>query len=121
MKPGDLVQVKQLDHGWPRGGDGPQGVPSTDPEPMIFWIYATVLEVLEDGAMVEVAHPANREHGARKKVLRADLRTAEDVLALHDAHPQKHVEKLDFQRAEHKELNNLRVAIDRLTPAAVKE
>lgn len=108
MKVGDTVQVKQLDHGLVQIGE--------EPRPMIFWLYATVLEVLDDGAMVEIAHPANREHGVHKKVLRADIRTLEDVRKVHDTHPQRKLEKLDFNRHDHKELNNLRVAIERLSP-----
>lgn len=121
MKAGDLVMVKQFDHGFPRAN--PDGKPpSEDAQPMVMWIYAIVLEALDGGAaFVEITHPANIEHGVRKTVPRKDLRTLEDIQALHDAHPDSKAEKLDFNKLEHKELNNFRAAIERMKPAEAAE
>jgi hypothetical protein len=117
MKPGDLVQIKQLDSGFLPSMISEKGIPMMDPIPMTFWIYATVHEALPDGAFVEVNHPGNAEHGARKKVLGENLRTFEDIQALHDAHPAKDVEKLDLgHNTAHREINNLRVALSRMKP-----
>jgi hypothetical protein len=108
VKVGDIVQVKQNDHAILRVGE--------EPQPVVMWRYATVLEELPDGVFVEIAHPGNIEHGARKKFARADVRTLDDVQALHDAHPARAVEKFDFNRHDHKEVNNLRAAIERMKP-----
>jgi hypothetical protein len=105
---GDLVQVKQQDVAIVRTGE--------EPQPMVFWIYATVLEILDGALLVEIAHPGNITHGVQKKVSSTDIRTLADVQELHDAHPAKAAQKLDFNRHDHRELNNLRVAIDRMTP-----
>jgi hypothetical protein len=108
MQPGDKVQIKQWDHSILRKGE--------EPTPTIHWIYADVLQLTPGGALVQVNHPGNIEHGSPKTVARADLRTADDVQKLHDKHPAKDVTKLDFNRADHKELNNLRVALERMQP-----
>lgn len=112
MKPGDMVQVRQID----------SAILDANAEPthgVSFWLYAMVLQVLDNGsALVEVQHPGNREHGRQKLCVRdVDLRTDEDVVALHQAHPERQTMKLDLNRPDHRELNNLRVAMDRLKPA----
>ena len=106
MKAGDTLQIKQLDLAKSRNSDGLV--------PVTFWIFATVLEVLDDGAFVEVNHPANIEHSIRKKVLAADLRTADQVQALHDAHPLAKLEKLSYAKMEHLPLIDYRAALERM-------
>jgi hypothetical protein len=116
MKPGDTVQISQLESSILRAGEEPTAG-------VVHWIYATVLEVLKDGdaetaATVEIDHPANREHGVRKVVKRAGIRTVEDLKALHDGHPAKDFKgQLDpVVHPAHRELINVRAAIERIAP-----
>lgn len=115
MQPGDTVQILQTDMAILRHGEEPNpGVPH--------WIYAVVFDTLKNdagkitAAHVEVNHPANFQHGQRLLVSRKNIRTIEDLQSLHAAHPEAKTEKLDFNRHDHKELNNLRAAIERCKP-----
>ncbi|TMI88356.1 MAG: hypothetical protein E6H00_13055 [Bacillati bacterium ANGP1] len=110
MKPGDIVQVQQTDHAILRAGE--------DPAPVAHWVYATVLEPLKNdsGALVEIDHPGNVEHGRRRTVSRKNLRTLEDLERLHAAHPHRALATLSYDREEHKSLINLRAAIARMKP-----
>lgn len=109
MKPGDTIQIRQ--------NDLVKKLDSDSLEPTSFWIYATVHEVLDDGAFVEVNHPANIEHAARKKVLTKDLRTLDQLQAVAALHPDRELDKLDFRNGAHRELNEVRAAIERMKPA----
>jgi hypothetical protein len=109
MKPGDTVQIKQRDQAIQRHGE--------ELSPIVLWVYATVLELTAIGALVQVDHPGNILHALPINVARSDIRTTEDVQDLHDAHPAKDAQKLDFNRVDHKELNNLRAALDRMKSA----
>ena len=90
MKPGDLVQIRQLDvvpafH---------KAEPPIAPGRRDVWIYAHVISLVMSapagadeasaatGVLVQVAHPGNREHGRQLTVPLADTRTQADVLAL---------------------------------------
>lgn len=117
MQPGDLVMIVQFDAAKLREGEDPTpGVPH--------WIYATVLEPLQNdvgevtAARIEVNHPGNKDHARQMLVPRKDIRTAADIQALHDAHPAKAMPTaaLNFIHPAHRELNNLRVALDRMKP-----
>jgi hypothetical protein len=111
MKPGDTVQILQLDHAIL--------VPNGPPVPNVpHWVYATVYDVApgETHAHVEVNHPANAQHGKRLLVARKDLRTFEDLQKLHDAHPDAATEHLQYNIESHKSLINLRAALDRCKP-----
>jgi hypothetical protein len=112
MKPGDTVQIRQQDIATVKLGEAPK--------PVNFWIYARVHAVNPNGAFVEIEHPGNIAHGTRVFVLGENLRTLEDVQALHDAHPDRGLEKLDFFVESHRELNNLRAALERLKPEEEK-
>lgn len=89
MKPGDLIQIRQVD------------VVPMDHEPKTVspgrrdvWIYAHVISVVlsapagpeeasaATGVLAQVAHPGNRLHGRQLTVPLADTRTQADVLAL---------------------------------------
>ncbi len=73
MKTGDRIQVSQQESYF----DHEQLV--TD----LFWIYARVLQVVDDkNLLVEITHPANREHGIQKMVTVDQCRTKADVAAL---------------------------------------
>jgi len=115
MQPGDTVQILQTDCAILRVGEEPSpGVPH--------WIYAVVFDTLKNdagaitAAHVEVNHPANFQHGQRILVSRKNIRTLDDLRSLEALHPQKDAVKLDFNRADHRELNNLRAAIERCKP-----
>jgi len=110
MKPGDAVQIKQTDHAIVRQGQ--------DPEPREHWIYATVVEPIgeDNGAFVEVNHPGNIAHGHRIAVSRKNIRTIDDLEAMHEAHPHREVENPSYDKEEHKSLINLRAAIARIKP-----
>jgi hypothetical protein len=81
LKPGQRIQIKAIDstilvkhqpisHG------------------VVHWIYADVLEVLDNSlAMVIVNHPGNLEHGVQKVVTLGQYRTKADVQAEIDALP----------------------------------
>lgn len=107
--------IKQTDHAIVRRGE--------DPIPRVHWIYATVLEPLgkEGGAFVEVNHPGNIEHGKRHTVSRKEIRTIEDLEALHQAHPHHEVKNPSYDNDAHKELINLRAAIERIKPEEPEE
>lgn len=111
MNTGDTVQILQTDHAILRKGEEPTPVPH--------WIYATVYEVSKDGkaATVEVNHPGNFQHGRRMLLGRKQIRTAEDLQALHDKHPHRAVVTPSYDNPEHKELINLRAALERCAPA----
>jgi hypothetical protein len=110
LKTGDTVQVKQSDLAILKLGE--------QPVPVTFWLFATVQEVLADGAFVEIDHPGNIEHGRRKKVLGANLRTAQDVQALHDASPLAGLAELSYRETAHLPLINYRAALARMRPEA---
>lgn len=110
MNTGDTVQILQTDHAILRKGE--------EPTPSPHWIYATVYEVTKDGkaATVEVNHPGNFQHGSRMLVARKNIRTHEDLQALHDKHPHRAVKTPSYDNPEHKELINIRAALERSAP-----
>lgn len=114
MNPGDTVQILQTDHAITQRG--------AEPVPVEHWVYATVLETLKNdkgdvtAARIEVNHPGNLQHLTQMVVSRKKLRTLEDLHALHNKHPHRAVGTPSYDRAEHKELINLRAAIARMTP-----
>ena len=98
MKPGDLIQIRQVDV-VPREH---RAEPPIAPGRRDVWIYAHVISLVlsqpsgadeataATGVLVQVAHPGNREHGRQLTVPLADTRTQADVLALAAtaAHPK---------------------------------
>lgn len=114
MQPGDAVQILQTDHAILRAGE--------EPTPTPHWIYATVHDTLKNdkGAItashVEVNHPGNFQHGQRLLISRKTIRTHQDLQKLHDAHPHKDVHPLNYQNAAHKDLINIRAALERCKP-----
>jgi hypothetical protein len=118
MQPGDTVMTVQYEASILHKGEEPTpGVPH--------WVYATVFEVLKDdtgkitAATIEINHPANILHGQRMLVPRYKLRTAEDVQALVQIHPAKDVPQHQLNLNEnpaHREINNHRAALERMTP-----
>lgn len=92
MKAGDTIQIAQ-----------PEGVNKN-------WIYANVILPTPEGAIVEVAHPGNREDGRQKFVPAKDLRGKADVEKLlagvsFPTDPQK----------EREQKENFRAQLDRLS------
>ena len=98
MKTGDLIQIRQHEnlHDTPP----PVADPPVPPGPIDFWVFARVMEVLDDGRLrVIVEHPGNHVHAQEQIVLpleddgkgnpRANVRGKAEVMALHDAvkHP----------------------------------
>jgi len=50
--------------------------------PLDHWIFATVLTPQANGALVQIDHPANIDHGQVKFVVTAKIRNAEALAAL---------------------------------------
>lgn len=70
MKPGDTIQIQQRDA-------------------VLHWLYATVIQESEGGALVEVNHPGNTEHGRQKYVPKGQFRTKAELQAQYDAFAQE--------------------------------
>jgi hypothetical protein len=77
LKAGQKIQIKQIDSSNLNRIAKPQ--PEITPG-VVHWIYATVLQLLDNGAaLVQVTHPGNIEEGAKKVITPGEYRTKSDV------------------------------------------
>lgn len=73
MKRGDVIQVAQFENYF----DHEQQIKET------FWIYARVIQIIDPNTLlVEITHPANREHGLQKVATLGEWRTKADLAQL---------------------------------------
>lgn len=91
MKSGDTVQIQQRDGA------------------LQHWLYAKVISPTAEGAIVEVAHPGNREDGRQKFVTTAEIRTKAQIEA------QIKPAKPEDSKADRDQRQHLRDQADRLS------